>query len=199
MLTTKKLKKLLNKSRKTTIYNMLLNKIPVLDKGYIALIDSCNTTSKLRDMGTEFFGGEYPTSLENLGSMTVAIKCPLFFQLFLSKFNLKVINAAQVGPIHAYIPRPDEIGTSERSAGEAMSDDISRTTDALLINPKAYQADGCDRFISQIVTPLNVYTTIIVQGSYKEWCEIAYQQALLPEPIKQYTITLQQIIEAEWK
>lgn len=178
---------------------MLLNKIPVLDKGYVALIDSCNTTSKLRDIGTEFFGGEYPTSLENLGSMTVAVKCPLFVQLFLSKFNLKVINAEQSGPLHAYIPNPGEVGSPERSSNEAISDDIARTTDALLINPKAYQADGCDRFISQLVTPVNIYTTVIVQGSYKEWCEIAYQQAFLPEPIKQYTIVLQQIIEAEWK
>ena len=134
---------------------MLLNKIPVLDKGYVALLDSCNTTSKLREIGAEFYGGEYPTSLEELGSMTVAIKCPLFFQLYLSKFNLKVIDGNNSTPLEAYIPNPGEVGAPERLDAEAISDDISRTTDALLINPKAYQADGCDRFISQLTTPIN--------------------------------------------
>lgn len=131
--------------------------------------------------------------------MTVAIKCPLFFQLFLSKFNLKVINAVNTIEVEAYIPSPGEIGSSERTTNETISDDIARTTAALLINPKAYQADGCNKFISQLITPLNIYTTIIVQGSYKEWCSVAYQQTFLPDPIKAYAHSLQQIIEAEWK
>jgi hypothetical protein len=177
---------------------MLLSKIPVLDKGYVALIDSCNTTAKLREMGQEFFGGEYPTSLEELGSMTVVMKCPLFVQLNLSKFNFKVINADSGSP-EGYIPNPGEIGASERISCEAISDDIARTTDALLINPKAYQADGADRFVSQVLTPVNIYTTLIVQGTYREWCAFAYNQAKVPTPIKAYTIALQQIIDAEWK
>jgi hypothetical protein len=165
---------------------MLLSKIPVLDKGYVALIDSCNTTAKLRDMGQEFFGGEYPTSLEELGSMTVVMKCPLFVQLNLSKFNFKVINADSGSP-EGYIPNPGEIGASERISCEAISDDIARTT------------DGADRFVSQVLTPVNIYTTLIVQGTYKEWCAFAYNQAKVPTPIKAYTIALQQIIDAEWK
>lgn len=176
---------------------MLLNKIPVLDKGYVALIDSCNTTSKLREMGQEFFGGEYPTSLEELGSMTVAIKCPLFVQLALSKYNFKVINA-NTSDSDAYIPNPGEIGARDRLDAEAISDDISRTTDALLINPKAYQADGADRFVSQVVTPINVYTTLIVQGSYSEWCKFAYEERS-PSPVKAYSRGIIQILEAEWK
>lgn len=176
---------------------MLLNKIPVLDKGFVALIDSCNTTSKLRDVGTEFFGGEYPIALEDLGSMTVAIKCPLFFQLFLSKFNLKVINAKD-SVLDAYIPNAGEVGASTVTDSEVIVDDLTRTTDALLINPKAYQADGCDRFISQIITPLNIYTTLIVQGTYKEWCSIAFTEKA-PAPIKAYMVAIQQILECEWK
>lgn len=178
---------------------MLLNKIPVLDKGYVALIDSCNTTTKLREIGAEFYGGEYPTSLEELGSMTLAIKCPLFFLIHLSKFTLKVIDANNnTGKLEAYVPNAGEVGASERLDAEAISDDISRTTDALLINPKAYQADGCDRFISQLTTPINVYTTIIVAGSYSEWCKLAFAEKL-PGPIKAYTTAIGQIITAEWK
>lgn len=177
---------------------MLLNKIPVLDKGYVALIDSCNTTSKLREIGAEFYGGEYPTSLEELGSMTVAIKCPLFVQLALSKFNFRIIDANTGNQVEAYIPHAGEIRASDAPTSEAISDDISRTTDALLINPKAYQSDGCNAFISQVVTPINVYSTLIISGQYSEWCKFAYQQGF-PGPIKAYATITAQIIEAEWK
>lgn len=177
---------------------MLLNKIPVLDKGYVALIDSCNTTAKLREIGTEFFGGEYPTSLEELGSLTIAIKCPLFVQLAISKFNLQVIDANSSPGLDAYIPNPGEVGAPERLDNEAIADDISRTTDALIINSRAYQADGCDRFVSQLTTPINVYTTLIVSGSYSEWCKLA-NQTKLPGPIEAYANSISQIIEVEWK
>lgn len=176
---------------------MLLSKIPVLDKGYVAVIDSCNTTSKLREIGAEFFGGEYPTSLEELGSMTVAIKCPLFFQLYLSKFNLKVINADS-GHIEYFRPNAGEVAASDVVTSEAIADDLARTADALIINPKAYQADGCERFISQVNTPISIYTTLIVSGHYSEWCKII-TPAILPGPIKAYTTAIEQILTSEWK
>jgi hypothetical protein len=178
---------------------MLLAKIPVLDKGFVALISSCNTTQVLREIDQEFFFGKYPTVLEELGSMTVVMKCPLFVQLDLSKFNFKIINAesAEVQP-DAYIPNASQIGGSDIGTNQTISDDISRTTAALLINPIAYAADGSDHFISQVMTPINVYTTIIVQGSYKEWCAYAYIRKV-PGPIKAYTMALQQIIDCEWK
>ena len=177
---------------------MLLNKIPVLDKGFVALIDSCNTTSKLREIGAEVYGGEYPIALEELGHMTLLIKCPLFFQIFLSKFNLKVIDANNSGTVEAYKPNPGEIRAPERLDSEAIADDISRTTDALLINPRAYQADGCDRFVSQLTTPINIYTTLIISGSYSEWCKLAFQEKL-PGPVKAFASVIEQVITAEWK
>lgn len=177
---------------------MLLNKIPVLDKGYIALVDSCNTTCKLREIGAEVYGGEYPVALEELGSMTVLIKCPLFVQLALSKFNFRIVDANGSRPLEAYVPNAGEIGAPERLDAEAIADDISRTTDALLINPLAYQRDGCDRFVSQLVSPISMYTTIIVSGSYSEWCKFSYQQNL-PRAIAAYMNGLAQIIETEWK
>jgi hypothetical protein len=181
-------------------HQMLLNKVPVLDKGFVALIDSCNTTSKLREVGEELFGGDYPVSLEELGNMTVVIHCPLFVQLALSKFNFKVIDAnKQTSKPELYLPNAAEIQGDDAVTSNAIADDIARTADALLINPSAYQADGADVFISQVLTPINVYTTLIVQGSYSEWCKFACVPQKFPAPIKAYTTALEQIITAEWK
>ena len=177
---------------------MLLSKIPCLDKGYIALLDSSNTTSKLREIGQEFYGGEYPTALEELGTMTIVIKCPLFVQLYLSKFNLKVINADRGSKPEAYIPSAAAIGAAEVNTSQDIVDDISRTTDALFINPQAYQADGADRFVSQVLTPISTYTILIVSGSYSEWCK-ASSQSGLPLPIGEYAKVIGQILEMEWR
>lgn len=176
---------------------MLLNRLPVLDKGYVALIDSCNTTKKLRDIDAEFFNSKFPPVLLDLGSMTLVMKCPLFVQLNLSKFNFKVINVYDAGDINYYSPNPGEIGAKEISTSTAISDDLTRTTDALIVNARAYQSDGADRFISQITTPVNIYTSLIVQGSYDEWCKFCDQKA--PAPIAAYIDIVKQIKEVEWK
>jgi hypothetical protein len=182
---------------------MLLSKLPVLDKGYVALIDSCNTSKKLRDIDEEYFNSRFPAFLLDLGSMTLAIKCPLFVQLNLCKFNFKVINtetsrSESPSGIEAYEPTAGEIGASDRSVSDLISEDIRKTTAALLMNPIAYRTDGADRFISQIITPLSVYTTLIVQGSYDEWCKFCDQNKA-PMPIKAYMDTIKQIKDAEWK
>jgi hypothetical protein len=179
---------------------MLLNRLPILDKGFVALIDSCNPTPKLREIDAEFFNSKGPGVLLDLGSMTIVMKCPLFVQLNLSKFNFKVITTYETTSqsVDAYLPNAGEIGSPERSTNESISDDISRTTAALLINPLAYKADGADRFISQIITPLNVYTTLLVQGSYDEWCKFC-SQTKVPAPISAYIEAIKQIKEGEWK
>lgn len=179
---------------------MLLNKIPCLDNGYVALIDSHMTTQKLRDVGQEFYGGTYPTALENLGTLTIAMKCPLFVQLNLSKFDLRIIDANNSNQdVEAYKPNETEVGCKSLEDSRVIADDISRTTDALIINPKAYQADGCNIFISHTITPISVYTTLIVSGYYNEWCKFACQQTKLPTPIRAYTKAVGQILESEWK
>lgn len=178
---------------------MLLNKIPVLDKGYVALIDSSNTTKKLRDVGAEFYkDGQYPISLQKMGTLTLVLKCPLFIQLSLSKYNIMMVSADLTKEIEAYVPAAHEIGAKSRELSEIIADDISRTTAALLINPRAYMADGADRFISQAITPINVYTTIIAHGTYNDWCEYAYSDKL-PSIILSYAKAIGQIIESEWK
>jgi len=181
---------------------MLLSRIPVLDKGYAALISSCNTTQTLRDLEQEFFAGKNTQALRELGVMTVVLKCPLFVQLNLSKFSFRIINVGDnsgSNEVDAFTPNVAQVGAKDRGTSSDIADDISRTTAALLINPRAYQSDGANHFISQILTPINVYTTIIVHGSLKEWIAFAYEQKNVPGPIYAYTMALQQIIDAEWK
>jgi hypothetical protein len=181
---------------------MLLNKILVLDKGYVALISSANTTKTILDIKDEFFKVETLSdddtqAIGDIATMTLAVKCPLFVQLNLSKFGLKVINT-KLDSVEAYIPNETEIHASDLETNRVIAQDIHRTTEALLINPLAYQRDGCDKFMSQIMSPVSVYNTLIVHGTLNQWMAFGKQEGL-PKPIEAYRDSISDILVAEWK
>jgi|ERR1051325_1310748 hypothetical protein len=176
---------------------MLLNKLPCLDKGYVAYLDSTCDSVKLRDVALEFFKRTDGKFLQDLAHLTVVIKCPLFVQLNLSQFDLNIV-VTPGSDDEAYCPSVGEIGSPDHATNKAIADDFERTTAALQVNPKAYQADGCDRFISQVMTPISTYTTLIVAGSYNEWRKFV-NQPNMPAPLIAYTNAVHQIMTMEWK
>lgn len=176
---------------------MLLNKLPCLDKGYVAYIDSSCNSEKLKAIGLEFFKKLDGKFLMDLANLTLVIKCPLFVQLNLSTHNLNVVSVPPT-EVEAYKPNVGEIGAPVHATAIAIADDIDRTTEALLINPKAYQTDGCERSVSQILTPLSTYTTLVVYGSYNDWKKFC-DQGNLPPIMLGYVNAVKQIMGAEWK
>ena len=176
---------------------MLLSKLPVLDKGYVAYLDSSCNSTKLNTVALSLFKKTDSHFLYDLGTLTVIMKCPLFVQLNLSTLGLK-ITSVPVSDIEAYVPNVGEIGSPNHDTNKIIADDMLRTTDALLINPKAYQHDGCDRFVSQVMTPISAYTTLIVRGSYNEWRKFCDQNGT-PSSIMAYANAVKQIMQMEWK
>jgi hypothetical protein len=176
---------------------MLLNRLPCLDKGYVAYLDSSGSSAKLKDIALEFFKKTESGFLSPLATLTVVMKCPLFVQLNLSTHNLQIVTVPPTD-VEAYCPHVGDIGAPEHDACVMIANNMAQTTDALLINPKAYQQDGCDRFVSQVLTPISTYTTIIVHGSYDEWRKFCYQNNM-PGAIAAYATVLRQIMAAEWK
>ena len=175
----------------------MLNKIPCLDKGFVAYVDSILPTRIARELEAELFVRQEFSTLRNLASLTLAIKSPIFVEKVIRQMRFDAVSVPQSGELEAYLPNPGEIGAPELETSRAIADDIARTTAALLINPKAYQQDGCDRFISQLITPINVYTTIIVTGSYSEWSKFVEMPGL-PESVKHYQRAVKQVLDAEW-
>lgn len=178
---------------------MLLNRLSVLDKGYVALISSSNSGIRLKELSDEFFKADTPPEFTQIASATIIFKCPLFVQLQLSKLGFTIV---QVPPkqdaLEAYNPDFTDIGTPVKEDNLAIADDLYRTSQALLINPKAYQHDGCNRFISQVNTPISVYTELLISGSLNTW--FAYlNQENLPSPLEVYRVAVESILRAEWK
>lgn len=175
---------------------MLLNKLPCLDKGYVALISSSNDAKSFRDV-LPYISQQSLSRELDVCTMTILVRCPLFVQLHLSHYNLTILSTTLEENVIGYIPNEAEIKADDLQTSISISDDIKRTTDALIINPKAYQSDGCDRFISQVITPINIYTTILIHGSRRTWVEFINQNKL-PYPIESYRSLIEQIHDAEW-
>lgn len=176
---------------------MLINRLPCLDKGYVAYLDSSCNSTKLNSVALSLFKKSDSRFLYDISTLTLVMKCPLFVQLNISTFAFKVISVPST-EVEAYCPNVGEVSCSDHNTAKAIADDIERTTAALLINPKAYQADGCDRFTSQVLTPISTYTTLIVHGSYNEWKRFSSQNGM-PNGIVHYADAVQQIMAMEWK
>jgi hypothetical protein len=178
---------------------MLLNKINVLDKGFVALISSSNDGQRLKELQDEFFKAHFQSTFLSIANATILFKCPLFVQLSLSKFGFKIIGIPVTeDKQEAYIPDITEIGSGTREDNIAIADDMYRTTEALLINPKAYQHDGCNRFTAQVITPVNVYTQLIVHGTLEQWLQYISQENL-PNALFVYRTAVENLLKAEWK
>ena len=178
---------------------ILLNKVPVLDKGFVAKFDSSCNGVKLNEIAVEYFKRLDGKFLTDLSSLTLMIKCPLFVQLNLSTFHLKITTLPNINSeLESYIPNVGEIGSASLSANQDIAANIEQTSAALLMNHQAYQADGCNRFMAQILTPINTYTTILVHGMYNDWCSYL-AQGNAPASITAYINAVDQIMKAEWQ
>lgn len=177
---------------------MLLNKLPCLDKGYVAYLDSSLGSELARNISIEFLKTTDCSSLLDSATLTLLIKCPLFVQLNISLYDLKIKSFPPKDGVEAYVPNVGDIASNDHGAAVLMSKSMEETTAALLMNPKAYQVDGCNRFVSQVLMPISTYTTLMVHGPYNEWKRFCDQNNA-PAVLSSYIAAIQQVIKMEWK
>ncbi len=113
----------MKKNNPKTTNNSLLNKIHVLDKGYVSLVGSTLPTQDARDLCDALFKGQTPTYMSDMCHAAFVIKLPLFVQLNLSKFNLKLHDTV-VEDVEAFCPNEGEVKASDLETRRLISDDI---------------------------------------------------------------------------
>lgn len=180
---------------------ILLNKIPVLDKGSVALIDTSLSHEQFKKLHIEILRKPHNNQpdvrmLEHT-SAHLHIKCPIFVQLTFSQYGLGCITYLSSEQPEAYIPTVNEVNAMDLEASEAIQKDIEQTTEALLINPKAYQSEHCNIFISQVVSPVSVYNTLMVTGNLSQWLRYLSQTGF-PSPIEAYRAAIEEAISGEF-
>jgi hypothetical protein len=177
---------------------MQLNKISVLDKGFVSLLSTSNEEKVLQKLEEEYYNSASFKQLNMLSTATFIIKCPLFVQLYLAsrpEFNFTIFSPP-AKTIEAYVPDESDINTKPTEATE-IKNNMRNTTEALLINPMAFQHDGCDRFISQVLTPISVYSELIVHANLTNWVEFLRKKNL-PGPVAAYQTAVAEFLKAVW-
>ena len=176
---------------------MLLNKVNVLDKGFISLVTASGNGRLLQDIQDEYFKTKVNLNLLKMASATFIIKCPIFVQLNLHKYNLDII-ITPCDDVEAYIPTVDLIDGDSLEDREGVQRYIQQTTEALLLNQQAIPLDGGSNFTSQLLIPISVYNKIIVHGNLKQWLDFIKQKNL-PKEMEIYRSQIEGLLEIEWK
>lgn len=175
----------------------LLNKAPVLDKGWVALYSSSLLGSDFQNVVKTNFRGVIDSRILDMTHIILSIRCPLFVQLTFSECGLSISIDRTSSELEAYIPSVSEIGAQDLETNQLIQQDIAQTTEALLLNPQAYQTDNCDIFISQVISPISIYNTLIVHGSLTSWMRYIEHRSL-PRPIEAYRKAIEECLHGEW-
>ena len=175
-----------------------LNSIDALDKGWVSLISVSNDGKVLKHLYDDYFHTMINKELWQLASMTLLIKCPLFKQLHLSKHNLRIIQMPSKEELETYIPDVSDISTGNLEDDREIVAYMKQTIESMLIAPKALQEDKCDKFVSQVLTPISVYNEILVHGTLSDWLTYIKQKRL-PKQLESYRVVIENIMHAEWK
>lgn len=176
---------------------MLLNKINVLDKGFVALVASSGNAKLLQDLQDHYFKTKVNTKLLDICSATLIVKCPLFVQLNLSQFGFNIVSTPS-DEVEAYIPDISSVSADTLEDRQRIINYVESTTEALLLNHKGLVMDGADTFTSQMLTPINTYNELIINGSLKQWINYI-NQTNLPLPLMRYIQEVSSLLASEWK
>jgi len=176
---------------------MLLNKISVLDKGFVAPLSFSGNGKLLQDIQDHYFKAKTNLKLLEISSATLIIKCPLFVQLNLSQYSLNIITTPSDN-VEAYIPDVSLIDGESLEDRLDIANYIKITTEALLLNHKGIAMDGGSHFTAQLLTPITVYNELIVNGKLANWISFIKQKKL-PKELDVFRAAVENVLSSEWK
>jgi hypothetical protein len=176
---------------------VLLNKITVLDKGFVAPLSFSGSGKALQEIQDHYFKTKANFKLLELSSACIVIKCPLFVQLNLSQYGLNIITTPSDN-VEAYIPDLSLVQGESLEDRQEIVRYIELTTEALLLNHKGMTMDGSSRFTAQLLTPITVYNELIVNGKLVNWIQFIKQKQL-PKELELYRKSVEDILLVEWR
>lgn len=172
----------------------MLNKISVLDKGYVAMLPNVLSLNQIRQLVQKGYDID---KIANSIHIHMEIKCPLFVKIMLPEFGITTITRKHI-KTELFVPTISEVTANTLDISKEIADDIKATSEALMINPKAYQHDGCDRFVSQVNSPLALYNTLIANGNFNNWLRLI-KHSTFPKLIEEYRKAIEDQILAEYQ
>lgn len=174
-----------------------LNKIPVLDKGYVQLTSFAPSFLEVEKMRSEFFRGVLAPQLVETIQVFLRMKCPYFILVPLLTSGMRAISVPGLAS-DAFVPQVDDIMSSSLANSQEIRESMSLTIDSLMLNQKAYIKDGCNAFVASLTTPVSAYWEGVIFGQLKDWLRFGNAPGLHPF-IKEYQKSVIDCISVEYK
>jgi hypothetical protein len=136
----------------------------------------------------------YKNAIE-LVTCTLKFKAPLFIRMGIVKESLTIVDIPKSFN-KVFIPDVSMIQSGNHELDAEIAEHIKQMAEVSVINIKGFQADGCDRFIAQTITPINVYIEFYAAITLSQM--IRYSQQKLPVPVQNYVDAINDIVTATW-
>lgn len=174
-----------------------MNKIKTLDSGWVALAGCSLDKNQLRCLLDENIITSSDNRINDLITISIAIKAPMFVKLALSEFGLSTITKKQSNKLEYYSPKVNEVNAGDLETSKRITNNIKMMSDLLVNNWIGYVNDGCERSVSQVNTPLCVYNTTVVTGTLRQWLSFVYHNKL-PKLTEEYRAVVESILLTEY-
>ena len=171
--------------------------IPVLDKGYVKLLDNTFPSDKFDTLIVNVNRGLICEKVLNIPNIVLEIKCPVFVRLYLSDNNIDTSSMIEDKEVEVYKPTINDISARDLQASTDIQNSIAKTSDTLILNKKMYDMDLCNKFVSQVNYPIGSYVYIVAWGSLNSWMKLVCRKSL-PKPVEEYNLAFRSIITSEW-
>lgn len=174
-----------------------LNRLPVLDHGYVSLISCSPTYSEHKSIMSSLFRNRLSMQSVDMVYVHLHIKCPYFILIPMVSSGIRCVSSAnQAGD--AFCPTIEYVSSGSSSNDRDISESMKMTIESLMINQKAYIHDGCNAFIASVTTPVAAYWEGVMYASLTEWCRFILAKDL-HSVVKQYQKTIHDSISTEYK
>ena len=174
-----------------------LNKLPVLDKGYVAMISCSPSYQDHLCMMSSFFRNRLTHNLIDVTFVHLEVKCPYFILIPMISSGIKVVSS--VNQItDAFCPTIEHISSGSHANDKDISESMRFTIESLMINQKAYVHDGCNSLVASVTTPVAAYWEGVMYASMTEWAKFIFAKGLHPI-VKQYQSAISDMISTEYK
>lgn len=180
---------------------MVFNKLPVLDKGFVAFVASGMDDKTLAKLFQHYNKGNINPEFIRMATVTLVFKCPLFVNMFLYRFGLNIVGVEPADSnkeIEFFTPDEGQIRTTEGMDATEIRKHMEYMTGVLKVTQAGYVKDGCDHFVSQVNLPISVYNEVVVSGTLDQWIRF-FRSKNLPSPIESYRQTSYNIVKADFR
>ena len=169
-----------------------LNKLPVLDHGYVSLISCSPSYSDHTDIRSSLFRNRLTAQSIDMVYVHLEVKCPYFILIPMVSSGIRCASSVSQAS-DAFCPTLDMVASGSTANDRDISESMKMTVESLMLNQKSYVHDGCNAFVASITTPVAAYWEGVMYASMTEWSRFMFAKDLHPI-VKQYQKTIYETV-----